>query len=157
MAERFTERLRRQAAGIWDAQSQHPFVRGIGDGTLELEKFKFWLLQDYVSQAIRELGPENVVVKGGHLPDVAADLLYDGCEFTEFRGERVDTKNTHRTGCIFASAIAATLAKGKTVRESTAAAKEFITAAIRASLEIGKGCGPANPMALFRHQARFDR
>jgi thiaminase (transcriptional activator TenA) len=48
MAERFTERLRRQAAGIWDAQNQHPFVRGIGDGTLELEKFKFWLRQDYV-------------------------------------------------------------------------------------------------------------
>jgi len=48
MAERFTDRLRRQAAGIWDAQNQHPFVQGIGDGTLELEKFKFWLRQDYV-------------------------------------------------------------------------------------------------------------
>jgi len=48
MAERFTERLRQQASGIWDAQHLHPFVRGIGDGTLELEKFKFWLRQDYV-------------------------------------------------------------------------------------------------------------
>jgi thiaminase (transcriptional activator TenA) len=46
--ERFTERLRRQAAGIWNAQLEHPFVRGIGDGTLPLEKFKFWLRQDYV-------------------------------------------------------------------------------------------------------------
>jgi len=48
MAERFTERLRQQASGIWDAQYRHPFVQGIGDGTLELEKFKFWLRQDYV-------------------------------------------------------------------------------------------------------------
>ena len=48
MTERFTERLRQQAVGIWNAQNQHPFVRGIGDGTLELERFKFWLRQDYV-------------------------------------------------------------------------------------------------------------
>jgi len=48
MAERFTERLRRQADRIWDAQFRHPFVRGIGDGTLELERFKFWIRQDYV-------------------------------------------------------------------------------------------------------------
>ena len=48
MAERFTERLRQKAAGIWEAQHQHPFVRGIGDGTLDLERFKFWLRQDYV-------------------------------------------------------------------------------------------------------------
>jgi thiaminase/transcriptional activator TenA len=48
MAERFTERLRQKAAGVWEAQHQHPFVRGIGDGTLSLERFKFWLRQDYV-------------------------------------------------------------------------------------------------------------
>jgi thiaminase (transcriptional activator TenA) len=48
MTERLTERLRRKAADIWEAQHQHPFVRGIGDGTLSLDKFKFWLAQDYV-------------------------------------------------------------------------------------------------------------
>jgi thiaminase/transcriptional activator TenA len=48
MAERFTEHLRQEAAGLWEAQHQHPFVRGIGDGTLGLERFKFWLRQDYV-------------------------------------------------------------------------------------------------------------
>jgi thiaminase (transcriptional activator TenA) len=48
MAERFTERLRQKAANVWEAQHQHPFVRGIGDGTLNLERFKFWLRQDYV-------------------------------------------------------------------------------------------------------------
>jgi len=48
MAERFTDRLRETAARIWEAQHQHPFVRGIGDGTLELERFKYWVRQDYV-------------------------------------------------------------------------------------------------------------
>ena len=48
MAERFTERLRKKADPIWEAQHQHPFVRGIGDGTLGLEPFKFWVRQDYV-------------------------------------------------------------------------------------------------------------
>ena len=106
------------------------------------------------AQVIRDLGPENVVIKGGHLPEAATDVLYDGREFVEFRGEHIDTKNTHGTGCIFASAIAAGLAKGKTVRESVATAKEFITAAIRGSLAIGKGYGPANPMAPLYRQVR---
>jgi len=48
MAYRFTERLRQQAAKIWEAQHRHPFVRGIGDGTLSMDRFKFWLRQDYV-------------------------------------------------------------------------------------------------------------
>lgn len=105
------------------------------------------------ARAIHELGPKNVVVKGGHLAGVAADVLYDGREFTEFRGERIDTKNTHGTGCIFASAIAANLAHKKTVRESVTAAKDFITAAIKNGLAIGKGYGPANPMACLQRKA----
>ena len=48
MAERLSEHLRQKVAGIWEAQHQHPFVRGIGDGTLGLERFEFWLRQDYV-------------------------------------------------------------------------------------------------------------
>ena len=51
------------------------------------------------------MGPENVVVKGGHLESIAADVLYDGRDLTEFRAERIN--NTHGSGCIFASAIAA--------------------------------------------------
>ena len=109
------------------------------------------------ARAIRDLGPENVVVKGGHLENIAADVLYDGREFTEFRAERIDTKNTHGTGCIFASAIAANLAHKKTVRESVTAAKDFITAAIRTSLAIGKGYGPANPMALLYQEPGVTR
>src|SRR5262252_6731490 len=48
MAERLTEHLRQKFDGIWEAQHQHPFVRGVGDGTLALERFEFWLRQDYV-------------------------------------------------------------------------------------------------------------
>ncbi len=99
------------------------------------------------ARALRDLRPQNVVVKGGHLEGLAVDVVFDGREFTELRSERVVTKNTHGTGCVFASAIAAGLAQGKTVRESLALAKEFITAAIHSGLAIGKGYGPANPMA----------
>ena len=108
------------------------------------------------ARAIFDLGPANVVIKGGHLEGVAADVLYDGREFTEFRRERIDTRNTHGTGCIFASAIAANLAHKRTVRESVKAAKDFITDAIESSLAIGKGYGPANPMAALYRNAGFD-
>jgi hydroxymethylpyrimidine/phosphomethylpyrimidine kinase len=98
--------------------------------------------------AIHGMGARNVVVKGGHLPtaDDAVDVLYDGREFTEFNAPRVDTPNTHGTGCTFASAIAAELAKGKDVREAVRIAKAYLTAALRAAvdLHIGHGHGPLN-------------
>ena len=125
-------------------------------GALTGREIKTLAQMKEAARMIRDLGPENVVVKGGHLENIAADLLYDGREFTEFRAERIDTKNTHGTGCIFASAIAANLAHKKTVRESVTAAKEFITTAIRAGLAIGKGYGPADPMAALYHGAGLD-
>jgi hydroxymethylpyrimidine/phosphomethylpyrimidine kinase len=118
-------------------------------GALTGREIKTLAQMKEAARAIHGLGAKNVVIKGGHLEGVAADVLYDGREFSEFRGERIDTKNTHGTGCIFASAIAANLAHQKTVRESVTAAKDFITAAIRSGLAIGKGYGPANPMALL--------
>jgi hydroxymethylpyrimidine/phosphomethylpyrimidine kinase len=108
------------------------------------------------ARAIHDLGSHNVVVKGGHLAGVAADVLYDGREFTEFRIKRVETRNTHGTGCIFASAIAAHLAHKRTVKESVAMAKEFVTVAIHYGLSIGKGYGPANPMATRPTSSRSD-
>jgi len=98
------------------------------------------------ARRLRDLGPMNIVVKGGHLEGSAVDLLFDGRDFVEFAAERIAKKNTHGTGCIFASALVAGLAKGKTVRESVALAKKFVTAAIRECLPIGHGYGPANPM-----------
>jgi hydroxymethylpyrimidine/phosphomethylpyrimidine kinase len=98
------------------------------------------------ARAISGLGADNVVIKGGHLEGIATDVLFDGRSFVEYRAERIQTKNSHGTGCIFASAIAACLAKKMTVRESVAVAKDFVTTAIREGFSLGSGCGPANPM-----------
>jgi len=70
------------------------------------------------AKKIHNQGAKNVVIKGGHLPDIknAIDLLYDGRNFIEFHAPRIKTKNTHGTGCTFASAIAAELAKGQSKR-----------------------------------------
>lgn len=98
--------------------------------------------------AIQRMGARYVVVKGGHLPDAndAVDVLYDGEEFTEFHAPRIQTSNTHGTGCTFASAIAAELAKGHAVRMAIDTAKAYLTAALRAAvdLHIGQGHGPLN-------------
>ena len=103
---------------------------------------------------IHNLGAKNVVVKGGHLPGAAGeslDILYDGSGFHEFRAARIDTKDTHGTGCAYSAAIAACLAEGKSVAEAVAVAKEYITAAIRDAWRLGKGQGPVNHLApIFR-------
>ncbi len=88
------------------------------------------------------MGARSVVVKGGHLAGPAADLFYDGIEFQEFTAPRIDTKNTHGTGCTFAAAIAAGLAQGKTLTAAVAQAKDYVTAAIQHSYPIGQGHGP---------------
>lgn len=97
---------------------------------------------------IHNQGAQNVVIKGGHLPDIqnAVDLLYDGSNFIEFHSPRINTKNTHGTGCTFASAIAAELAKGFDIKQAVHTAKAFLTAAIQKAddLRIGKGYGPTN-------------
>lgn len=99
------------------------------------------------AQEIHRLGSRNVVIKGGHLKGDALDLLYDGKEYHELRGPRIETRNTHGTGCTFASAIATYLAQGGTVLEAVQKAKAFVTRAIEAGLPLGKGVGPTNPFA----------
>jgi hydroxymethylpyrimidine/phosphomethylpyrimidine kinase len=84
-----------------------------------------------------------VVVKGGHAPgDHLVDLLFDGDHFTEFPTTRIATRNTHGTGCTFASAIAAYLALGHSLHDATAKAQAYVLGAIRHGLAIGKGHGP---------------
>ncbi|MCS7192639.1 MAG: bifunctional hydroxymethylpyrimidine kinase/phosphomethylpyrimidine kinase [Armatimonadetes bacterium] len=101
------------------------------------------------AKRLHEFGVKFVIVKGGHLEGTteSVDILYDGKDFFEFRAPRVQTKNTHGTGCIFASAIAAGLASGLDIKLAVKQAKDFITAAIKGALPLGKGHGPANPMA----------
>lgn len=98
------------------------------------------------ARGIHHLGVQNVVVKGGHLVGDAVDVLFDGHDCIEYPAARIETQYSHGTGCIFASAVAAELAKGKPVRESVTLAKEFVTSAIRQGKALGKGRGPANPM-----------
>jgi hydroxymethylpyrimidine/phosphomethylpyrimidine kinase len=96
---------------------------------------------------IYKLGAKHVVVKGGHLRGMAVDILYDGKRFYEVESKRIDKKNTHGTGCTFASAIATFIARGERVPEAVRNAKTFITLAIQSGLPLGKGTGPTNPFA----------
>jgi hydroxymethylpyrimidine/phosphomethylpyrimidine kinase len=94
---------------------------------------------------ILKFGAKNVVVKGGHLGEGrATDILYDGQGFKALESHRIETKNTHGTGCTFSSAIAANIALGKGFFEAVTLAKAYITRAIEHSLSIGKGHGPTH-------------
>ncbi|MCS6825791.1 MAG: bifunctional hydroxymethylpyrimidine kinase/phosphomethylpyrimidine kinase [Caldilinea sp.] len=100
------------------------------------------------ARCIHAMGPRYVLVKGGHLPGAveAVDILYDGRRFEEFQAPRVETSNTHGTGCTLASAVAAELAKGADAATAVGEAKRYLTAALRsgASLRLGRGHGPLN-------------
>ncbi len=105
---------------------------------------------------IYQMGSKYVVIKGGHLKGDATDLLFDGKAYEEVRGRRIETKNTHGTGCTFASAIATLIARGDTVPEAVRKAKTFITMAIQSSLSLGEGTGPTNPFAyILREMERY--
>jgi hydroxymethylpyrimidine/phosphomethylpyrimidine kinase len=100
-------------------------------------------------QAARDLlrlGPRAVVVKGGHADGDAVDIFWDGETLDELSAERFPTENTHGSGCVFSAAIAAGLARDLAPLEAVREAKEFITGAIRHSLELGRGHGPVNPL-----------
>ncbi len=95
--------------------------------------------------AIADLGCDAVLVKGGHLPEKqATDVLYWQDEWTLFEAERINTKNTHGTGCTYAAAIATHLAHGKNLVQAIRAAKAYLTKAIEQALDIGHGSGPTN-------------
>lgn len=98
------------------------------------------------AKALHALGPEAVLVKGGHLTDTddAVDVLYDGAEVQTFSAPRIDTTSTHGTGCTYASAIAAHLAHGRDLSDAVARAKRYVTRAIAHGLSIGHGHGPTN-------------
>jgi len=98
-------------------------------------------------QAARDIvamGARSVVVKGGHLQGDAVDVFYDGRELRELTAPRIETTSTHGTGCTFASAIAAGLAKGMAMEGAVAQAKKYVTEAIRSAYPIGGGHGPLN-------------
>ena len=85
-----------------------------------------------------------VLLKGGHQLNDANDFLYFAKQGRWFHGQRIDNPNTHGTGCTLSSAIASNLAKGYSMEESVGRAKEYISGALMAMLDLGKGSGPMN-------------
>jgi hydroxymethylpyrimidine/phosphomethylpyrimidine kinase len=97
------------------------------------------------AKVIQEYGCQGVLVKGGHLSgEQSIDVLYADGAFTLFEAERIETKNTHGTGCTYSAAIATHLGLGKNLVAAIQSAKDYITNAIRYSLDIGGGHGPTN-------------
>lgn len=85
-----------------------------------------------------------VLLKGGHRINDANDLLYTGSDQIWIKGERIDNPNTHGTGCTLSSAIASNLAKGYDLEQAVIHAKNYISGALSAMLDLGKGSGPMN-------------
>ena len=100
---------------------------------------------DSMELAARAISNEfhiSVLLKGGHRVEDANDLLYTDGKTQWLKGERIDNPNTHGTGCTLSSAIASNLAKGYDLTDSVIRAKSYLTDALRADLNLGKGSGP---------------
>ena len=93
------------------------------------------------ARRIHQMGPRYVLVKGGHLKGDATDLLWNGRDFTRFSTPRIDSQNTHGTGCTFSAAIAAGLARGQALGDAIRSAKAYVTRAIREGFRAGRGVG----------------
>ncbi len=96
------------------------------------------------ARMIIAMGPQWVLVKGGHLPGSPVDLLFDGNRLIRFPGQRIASVHTHGTGCTLASAIASGLARGEDVPGAVRMAKEYVTGAIGAGFPLGAGIGPVD-------------
>ncbi len=103
------------------------------------------LTKEDMHTAAKKIGDSHgcaVLLKGGHSIHDANDLLYANGEFTWFDGKRIDNPNTHGTGCTLSSAIASNLAKGYPLIQSVQRAKDYISGALAAMLDLGSGSGP---------------
>jgi hydroxymethylpyrimidine/phosphomethylpyrimidine kinase len=96
------------------------------------------------AEVIFGMGPQWVLVKGGHLPGSPVDLLYDGRRAIRYPGQRIDSRHTHGTGCTLASAIASYLAQGADMPGAVQSAKEYVAGAIRGGFPLGAGIGPVD-------------
>ncbi|OWW04453.1 hydroxymethylpyrimidine/phosphomethylpyrimidine kinase [Rhizobium sp. R72] len=108
------------------------------------------------AQSLHGLGPDAVLVKGGHLPgDESPDVLATAAGLTWFEGTRIPTANTHGTGCTLSSAIAAELAKGAALAKAVADAKAYLAEAVKqaSTLNVGSGHGPVQHFHEFWRMA----
>ena len=99
-----------------------------------------------VTKTLSERFSVAVLLKGGHAAENADDILYENGKYTVFHQQRISNPNTHGTGCTLSSAIAANLAKGESLENAVRKAKEYISCALSAQLNLGKGSGPLNHM-----------
>ncbi len=109
--------------------------------------------EDMMIRAAKDLcslGAKSVLLKGGHRSDSADDVFFDGDSIHILRGNRIETKNTHGTGCTLSSAIASNLALGLNKLDSVKKAKEYVSGAIFYSLNLGKGFGPTNHFYMLK-------
>jgi len=102
------------------------------------------------AQVISEKIQGSVLIKGGHSINDATDLWYNGSEVYWFRSKRIDNQNTHGTGCTLSSAIACNLAAGYSMKESIQNAKDYLSGALEAMLDLGSGSGPLDHMYQYR-------
>ena len=107
------------------------------------------------AQAISAAFSCPVLLKGGHALCGADDLLCAGGTLTWFHGERIDNPNTHGTGCTLSSAIAANLAKGFPLEAAVKRAKEYVSGALAAGLDLGKGAGPMDHGFVLRERSQI--
>lgn len=104
-------------------------------------------MEDAAKYLCDELGAGASLIKGGHRNGRALDVLFDGNRFSRFAEERIDTPNTHGTGCTYSAAITALLSQGYSLQEACRVGKEYVTEAIRYSFSLGHGSGPTNHFA----------
>jgi hydroxymethylpyrimidine/phosphomethylpyrimidine kinase len=111
------------------------------------------------AKIIYETGVQNVLIKSGHLKSSknksVIDILFDGKNYMEFSAPRIDSINTHGTGCTYASALACGLASGKDIAVAAGAAKELVTAAIKNSVSLGAGHGSVNVLKRLSKSKRM--
>jgi len=111
-------------------------------------------MQDAAKMLVHDFGAKAALVKGGHLTGDAVDFLYDGKMMRSFTASRINTKNTHGTGCTYAAAITAYLSHGFSLEEAVEKGKVFITEAIKQSFDLGAGSGPTNHFAMRKAVVR---
>lgn len=111
--------------------------------------------QKEAARALHTLGAQWALVKGGHLRSSGAspDLLFDGTEFHEFDGPRIDTGHDHGAGDTLAAAITTALAHGYTVPDAVAFGKRWVTECLRAAYPLGHGHGPVNALFRLQHES----
>jgi hydroxymethylpyrimidine/phosphomethylpyrimidine kinase len=97
---------------------------------------------------IHSFGPKFIYLKGGHLEGAAADVLFDGHEFTWLTMDRIMTNDAHGTGCVLSAAATAYVARGEPVASAVRQAKDFVTRAIGNGLRLGSGAGPCDPLGI---------